>query len=100
MPKKNTRKTPRGQVRSAVKRLWLRSRERSFAIKRDGYTCQACGKKQSKAKGREVKVEVHHLEGVGNWDTAINVIYDCLLCDPDFLQTLCEKCHKNEHGSK
>ena len=86
--------TPRSQVRSALRRLWLRSRERAAALKRDKYTCQCCGRKQSKAKGKEVKVEVHHVEGVGNWDATMNVIYEQLLCLPDKLETQCKECHE------
>ena len=94
MPKRSPR-TPRSQIRSALRRLWLRSRERASALKRDGYSCQECGKKQSKAKGREVFVEVHHLE-----DNMIDHITDLiamyLLCHPDGLQCLCKGCHQSE----
>ena len=57
--KKNLEQTPRSQIVVALRRLSLRSRERSFAIKRDKYTCQKCGVKQSKAKGKEVKKAIH-----------------------------------------
>lgn len=87
--------TPRSKVRSALRQLFLRSRERAAAIKRDGYTCRCCGKKQSKAKGREQTVEVHHLEGVLNWDVLIDAVYEHLLCNPEKLETLCKECHKN-----
>ncbi len=85
--------TPRSQVRSALRRLWLRSNERAAALKRDGYSCQDCGIKQSKAKGREVKVEVHHVEGILNWDRLFEYIASHLLCDPKYLETLCKECH-------
>ena len=90
--------TPNSQIRSALRKLFLRSRERQAAIKRDGYTCQQCRRKQSKAKGREVSVEVHHLDGVTNWDELFRVVRDFLLCDPANMETLCEKCHKEETG--
>lgn len=86
--------TPNSQIRSALRKLFLRSRERGMAIKRDIYTCQRCGVKQSKAKGKEVKVEVHHREGVENWAELIGVVRKYLLCDPEKMQTLCEDCHK------
>jgi len=87
--------TPSSQIRSALRRLWLRSRERSAAIKRDGYCCQICGVKQSRAKGREVYVEVHHKDGVANWDALIEAVRKYLLCDVDGLQTVCKSCHKD-----
>ena len=88
--------TPRSKVRAALRQLWLRSRERQAAIKRDRYSCQECGIKQSEAKGREVKVEVHHLDGM-NWEHLIDSVYESgLLCGPKYLQTLCKKCHEKK----
>jgi len=89
--KKST--TPRGRVKAAVRQLWLRSRERAATLKRDNYTCQECGKKQSKAKGKEQKVEVHHLEGI-DWELIIDYIFLNVLVNPDKLETLCPECHK------
>ena len=90
--------TPNSQIRSALRKLFLRSRERTAAIKRDGYTCRCCGRKQSKAKGREIAVEVHHRDGIENWEALFEVVRTYLLCDPDQLETLCVECHKNEGG--
>ena len=73
--------------------MWVRSYERAEALKRDGYCCQECGIKQSKKKGSEVKVHVHHKEGIDVWDDIIEMISDKILCDPDKLQTLCVDCH-------
>ncbi len=87
--------TPRSQVRSALRRLWLRSRERQAALKRDKYTCQECGKKQSMAKGKEIYVEVHHLNGI-KWEQIIDYIYRHLLVDPKELETECVGCHKSK----
>ncbi|MDD5010441.1 MAG: HNH endonuclease signature motif containing protein, partial [Syntrophorhabdaceae bacterium] len=84
--------TPRSRVRAALRQLWLRSRERAAAIKRDKYTCQMCNRKQSKAKGKEFKVEVHHLDGV-RWEQMVDIVYEMLLCDPQNLLTVCEDCH-------
>lgn len=88
--------TPNSKIKNALRKLFLRSRERAAALKRDNYTCQKCGMKQSKAKGKEVKVEVHHLEGILNWDEIYRLIREFLLCDPKYLETLCKNCHKNE----
>ena len=93
--------TPNSQIKSALRRLFLRSRERSAAWKRDKGCCQICGAKNSRAKGREVYCEVHHLDGVENWEEIYRVVRRYLLCHPDFLQTLCKGCHDsitNEKG--
>lgn len=88
--------TPRSKVRSALRQLWLRSRERVAALKRDQYSCQVCGVKQSKAKGREVSVEVHHLSPC-DWEALIDLVYERLLINPDGLRVVCPKCHDKIH---
>lgn len=88
--------TPRSKVRAAIRQLWLRSRERACAIKRDNYSCVHCGVKQSKKKGFEQKVEVHHLDGI-EWDNIIDYIFRHVLVDPKGLETICPKCHDHEH---
>ena len=85
--------TPRSRVRSAIRQLWLRSRERAKALKDQGYCCQSCGVKQSKAKGKEQAIEVHHKTGIGNWDAVIDVIFEQILCSPTTLEVLCPDCH-------
>jgi 5-methylcytosine-specific restriction endonuclease McrA len=94
--RKNPLKTPKSRVKAALRQLWLRSRERNYALRRDKYTCQVCHEKQSKAKGKEVKVQVHHKEGI-MWEEIINYIYEQLLVNPDKLVTLCEKCHQKAY---
>lgn len=91
--------TPRSKVRAAIRQLFLRSRERAAALKREKYTCQSCLVKQSKAKGKEQKVEVHHKEGIGNWETIIDHIFSEILCDPLKLEVLCPDCHKKKGGN-
>ncbi len=76
-----------------LRQMWVRSAERSEAMKRDDYCCQDCGIKQSKKKGFEVKVNVHHKEGIEVWDEIIELIEEHLLCNPDKLETLCVDCH-------
>lgn len=88
--------TPRSKVRSALRQLFLRSRERAACLKEAQYTCARCGAKQSKAKGQEVAVEVHHRAKILNWDKLIDMIYEELLCDPNNLETLCKSCHGDE----
>jgi len=92
--------TPNSQIRSALRRLFLRSRERAARLKADKYTCQECGVRQSRAKGREVYVEVHHRENVCNWDELFKAVRLHLLCDPKYLQVLCKDCHKKETSDK
>jgi 5-methylcytosine-specific restriction endonuclease McrA len=92
---KRSESTPRSQVRVALRRLSLRSRERAACLKRDHYTCCRCGAKQSKRKGHEVDVQVHHKNGV-QWDVLIDIVYEMLLCHPDDMETLCKECHQRE----
>ena len=96
--KRNHTRTPRSQVKHYLRLLWLRSRERAAALKRDGYSCQECGVKQSTRKGHECKVEVHHLHPDGtDMDAAIDYIYRRILCPPEELVTLCPDCHEKTH---
>jgi|GEM_PF-1612286 len=98
--KKKSRKkpiTPRSKVRAALRLLWLRSRERAECLKLDKYCCRGCGIKQSRALGREVFVEVHHQEGVCNWEALIDSVFESLLCSPENLITLCHNCHSKIH---
>jgi len=88
--------TPKSRVRSALRQLFLRSRERASALKRDGYCCQICGVKQSRKKGFEVYVEVHHVDSIKNWEQVISAVYEYLLCDSEKLTTLCKECHQKE----
>lgn len=89
--------TPRSKVRSAIRMLFLRSRERATAIKSAKYTCATCGAKQSRKKGCEVFVEVHHKSGkIGNWEAVIDAVFREILCDPCQLEVLCKDCHEKE----
>lgn len=86
-------KTPRTRIKGMLRQIFLRSKERQAALKRDNYTCVDCGAKQSVKKGHEVKVQVHHKEGIHVWDQIIDLIFEHLLCTPDKLETLCVECH-------
>jgi 5-methylcytosine-specific restriction endonuclease McrA len=92
--KKDT--TPRSRVKNAIRQLWLRSRERASALKREKYTCQRCGVKQSVAKGKEVKVQVHHIDMI-DWDGIVDGIIERVFQTPDRLEVLCKACHDKEH---
>ena len=89
--------TPRSQVRAAIRKLWLRSRERAATLKRDEYCCTHCGIKQSRRKDYEQKVEVHHVNAIQQWDKVIDYIYRHILVDPAYLETICPECYKKEH---
>ena len=93
---KKKESTPRSRVRSALRAVWLRSRERAAAIKRENGCCESCGRKQSVAKGKEVRLEIHHQHGVA-WEQIIDLVYEQLLCHPDKLTVLCSDCHEEEH---
>jgi predicted HNH restriction endonuclease len=88
--------TPLSRIRSALRTVWLRSRERAQAVKDQKNTCQECGRKGSVAKGREVKIEVHHIDRV-DWDGILRLVRDQLLQDPSRLRCLCKECHKKTH---
>jgi predicted HNH restriction endonuclease len=98
-PKKKTRKkpvTPASTIKSALGTIWLRSRERAEAVRLAGNTCQCCNKKGNAAKGREVVINVHHLEGA-EWDKIIAYIRRVLLVDPSKLAVVCKSCHDELH---
>ena len=88
--------TPKSQIVSALRRLWLRSRERAAALKEQRNTCQKCGKKGSVAKGREVKIAVHHKDGI-DWSGVADLIRERVLQDPSRLECLCGECHNDAH---
>lgn len=91
--------TPDGIIRSCLRMLFLRSRERSAAIRRDKNTCQTCSIKGSVAKGKEVKIEIHHVaEGDINWKRLYDVIREELLCPPERMISLCRHDHLALHG--
>jgi len=89
--------TPRSKVKSALRQLWLRSRERGNAVKRDKNTCQRCHEKGTKAKNKKrIDIQVHHLDGI-EWEELIDMVYRYLLVHEDGLECLCTECHDKEH---
>jgi len=95
MAKKNPI-TPNSQITNILRRLWMYSRERRARLWVDDSICWTCKRKGSKAKGREVAVEVHHVEPV-RMNLIIEVIRRELLVGPEKLATFCRECHKAEH---
>ena len=85
--------TPKSRVRSSLRQLWLRSRERAATLRRDDYSCVECGKRQSTAKGKECKIEVHHRNGI-EWKKIEEYIYKHLLVNPEHLECQCRECHR------
>jgi predicted HNH restriction endonuclease len=74
----------------------MRSRERAKAIKDTGRRCYDCGVKASVAKGKEVKLEVHHDPPIGaKWKELIDLIIKVVLESPQV--PLCKSCHKERH---
>lgn len=87
------KQTPKTHIVRHLRLLWLHSKERAEALKLGKYSCSDCGIKQSKKKGHEQKVQVHHKEGVGNWDKVITSIRKEILCSSEKLEVLCPSCH-------
>ena len=98
-PKRKGKKlphTPSSRIRAALRLLFLRSREHQAALKKAGRACECCGAKGSEAKGRVVKLEVHHRDGI-DWENIFAFVRRTLLCKPERMKVLCKKCHEKEH---
>ena len=91
--------TPNSRIRQALRLLWMRSRERGQALRNTNYCCAYCGVKQSKAKGKEVSLDVHHLDGI-DWSGLCDLIRERLLQTPDRLAPACKACHAIEEAKK
>lgn len=92
--------TPRSRVKNALRQVWLRSRERAAALKSAAHRCERCGVKgraKDTRNGPAQKLEVHHRDGVPNWESLTDLVYRRLLCPPDRLVVLCPECHGEEH---
>ena len=81
-------------IKNYCRHLFMRSRERAAAIRATGNTCERCGRKGSVAKGREVSIRVHHVNGI-NWERIIKVLREELLDGP--YQVVCKECHDTIH---
>ena len=90
--------TPRSRIKSAIRQLWLRSRERAKVLKDAKYCCADCGRKQTRAgkdKTKWVTMEVHHVGGIDVWNQVIDLIVKSIL-EPEQV-ALCKCCHKKRH---
>ena len=96
-PKKKRIIPGKTRIRNALRRVWLQSPERAAALRATGYRCSDCGVKQSVAKGREVKLQVHHIDEI-DWDRVNAHESDQLLPDVSRLAALCKDCHKARHA--
>jgi 5-methylcytosine-specific restriction endonuclease McrA len=85
--------TPASRIMSWVRRGWTQSREKNKVLKDANRTCCQCGAKQSRAKGKEVYVEVHHVNKI-NREKIVEVIRQEILDVPQIV--LCKACHKAE----
>lgn len=86
--------TPRSRIKAAIRQVWLRSRERAKCLKDAEYRCNRCNVKQSIAKGKEVKLNVHHVDRI-DWDGIVDLIIERVLAGE--LECLCIPCHDKEH---
>ena len=90
--------TPRSRIKSAIRQLWLRSRERAKVLKDSGYHCEDCGVKQTKAgkdKTQWITLEVHHVNMIDYWKEIIDLIAEKILESEQV--ALCKCCHKKRH---
>jgi 5-methylcytosine-specific restriction endonuclease McrA len=85
--------TPASKIAGWIRRGWTQSRERAKILKEAKYTCSNCGRKQSQAKGKVVKIEVHHINKI-NWENVIRIIREEVLDKPQ--ECLCKECHAKE----
>lgn len=85
--------TPKSRIQNWIRRGWTQSRERAKVLKEAKYTCCKCYRKQSRAKGKELKVEVHHKKKI-NWEKIVEFVRKEVLDKPQ--ECLCVDCHKKE----
>ena len=67
--------------------LYQEENAKSYARKRDKYTCQRCKKSLEDLKKNNIKLQVHHIKPRSQGGTNV----------PENLVTLCEHCHKQVH---
>ena len=97
--------TPNSRITQALRQLWLRSKERGECLKQYNYTCNRCKRKKTTKQDfdpntQTQKIEVHHKEGVLNWDEMHTAIRKYLLVSPDKLECLCKECRAGAVSSR
>jgi hypothetical protein len=95
MGRKDTTTTPRSQVKSGMRNIWMRSRERGTAMKLAKRACSCCGAKKVVATP-DVRLEVYHDNGI-NWDGVVDLFFERVLQRPEDYTVLCKECHLEEH---
>ena len=81
-------RTKRAAVYAVIRKIWLYSKERQFALKAEGNQCEECNSKEN--------IHVHHKDGT-SLKAIVDLIYEKLLVHPDRLEVLCEDCHNEKH---
>ena len=97
--RKQMDRTPNSRIVNAIRQLWLRSRERGMAVKLAGNTCHRCGRKGSVAKGKEVYIQAHHINGI-DWKGIGELIRERVLQTPQAYEIMCKECHQKEHEGR
>jgi hypothetical protein len=97
--------TSHAMIKAALRRyVWLRSPERTAALRSTHNHCADCDAKFTRRKGFEVLPNVHHLQAVEkrthngiSYNDAIDAIKHILTPDVVELAALCKGCHLARH---
>jgi 5-methylcytosine-specific restriction endonuclease McrA len=89
------RKTISNYVKSGLRRMWGRSKQRSSALRAakisyGKYECADCGE-----IFKRKEIEVDHKIPVGRFE-GFDKYIERLFCDSRYLQILCKSCHKKK----
>ena len=106
--RKPPKATSHAMIKAALRRyVWLRSPERRAALLANHNHCADCDSRFTRAKGKEVLPNVHHLQEVEQrvyngitYADAIDAIKHILTPDPSELAALCKVCHLARHEMK
>ena len=106
--RKPPKATSHAMIKAALRRyVWLRSPERSAALRSTHNHCEDCDSRFTRAKGKEVLPNVHHLQPIEKqthngitYADAIEVIRHILTPDPSRLAALCKGCHLARHEAE
>ena len=87
--------TPNSRITGGFARTFTNSREHGEALKKTGHRCYQCGVKRSVAKGKEVKLYVHHIIPVNI--KRVMEIYREEYLQQNNLMPVCKECHMALH---